>query len=101
MIVIETAGGGIFALALNLTAAMLALALLAAIWRLIVGPTGPDRVVALDMVAMLLVVFLLVFAMATATYAYVYAAIALALIAFLSTVAFAHYIERTMDKSDE
>ena len=69
--------------------ACLILALLAAAWRLLIGPTLTDRVVALDMVSMILVVFLVVFKLVSGDNAYIYVAIALALIAFLATVAFA------------
>jgi len=99
--IIETDLTGPLALALDITVACLVLALLAATWRLLVGPTLADRVVALDMVSMLLVVFLVVFRMVSGVNAYMYAAISLALIAFLATVAFAHYIDRTEGDSDD
>jgi multicomponent Na+:H+ antiporter subunit F len=99
--IIETDLTGWLALALDVTVLCLVLALLAATWRLLVGPTLADRVVALDMVSMLLVVFLVVFRMVSGVNAYMYAAISLALIAFLATVAFAHYIDRTQGDSDD
>lgn len=85
---------GPLAFAVKAATLLIVLALLAATWRLLTGPSLADRVVALDMIAMLLVVFLVVFAIASGVRAYVYAAIALALIGFLATVAFARYIER-------
>jgi multicomponent Na+:H+ antiporter subunit F len=99
--IIETDLTGWLAIALDVTVVCLVLALLAATWRLLVGPTLADRVVALDMMSMLLVVFLVVFRMVSGVNAYMYAAISLALIAFLATVAFAHYIDRTRGDSDE
>ena len=99
--IIETDLTGWLALALDVTVLCLVLALFAATWRLLVGPTLADRVVALDMVSMLLVVFLVVFRMVSGVNAYMYAAISLALIAFLATVAFAHYIDRTQGDSDD
>ena len=99
--IIATDLTGALALALDVTVVFLVLALLAATWRLLVGPTLADRVVALDMVSMLLVVFLVVFRMVSGVNAYMYAAISLALIAFLATVAFAHYIDRTEGDSDD
>ena len=99
--IIETDLTGWLALALDVTVLCLVLALLAATWRLLVGPTLADRVVALGMVSMLLVVFLVVFRMVSGVNAYMYAAISLALIAFLATVAFAHYIDRTQGDSDD
>lgn len=92
--IIESAVDGLLGGALSLTVLFLIIALLAAAYRLLVGPTLPDRVIALDLVSMLLVVFLVVFKMISGINAYIYAAIGLALIAFLATVAFAHYIER-------
>ncbi len=99
--IIETDLTGPLVLALDITVVCLVLALLAATWRLLVGPTLADRVVALDMVSMLLVVFLVVFRMVSGVNAYMYAAISLSLIAFLATVAFAHYIDRTEGDSDD
>jgi multisubunit Na+/H+ antiporter MnhF subunit len=48
----------------------------------------------------LLVVFLVLFRMVSGIDAYIYVGIGLALIAFLATVAFAHYIERARGDSD-
>lgn len=99
--IIETARTGVFGAALALTTLFLILALLAAAARLLRGPTLADRVVALDMVSMLLVVFLVVFRLVSEINAYIYAAITLALVSFLATVAFAHYIDRTRGDSDD
>ncbi len=92
--IIEVAGGGVLGIALALATLMLIAALALAAWRLLTGPTLPDRVVALDLVSGLLVVFLVLFRMVSGIDAYMYVGIGLALIAFLATVAFAHYIER-------
>ena len=64
------------------------------IYRLLRGPTFADRVVALDMLALLGIAFIGVVALATEEYAYLDVAIALALVGFLATVAFARYIYR-------
>jgi multicomponent Na+:H+ antiporter subunit F len=69
-------------------------ALLLAVVRLVRGPTLADRVVALDLVTMIIVVLLTLFAIAVDDSAYLDAAIALGLVAFLATVAFARYLER-------
>ncbi len=101
MIIIETDVTGILGIALVFTVLCLIVALLAAVYRLLLGPTLADRVVALDLISMLLVVFLVVFKFVSGINAYMYAAISLALIAFLATVAFAHYIERSQGDSDD
>lgn len=62
--------------------------------RLVRGPTLPDRVVALDLFAVLSTAFLTVYAIDTDQQVFLDVAIVLALIAFLGTVAFALYIER-------
>ncbi|MGF1659178.1 MAG: cation:proton antiporter [Rubrimonas sp.] len=67
--------------------------------RLVLGPTLADRVVAADMVTMILVVTLTLFALIVEEGVYLDAAIALALVGFLATVAFARYIERA-DRAD-
>ena len=82
--IIETVQSGVFGVALAITMLCLIVALLAAAWRLLTGPTLADRVVALDLVSMLLVVFLVVFKMVSGVNAYIYVGIALALISFLA-----------------
>ncbi|TVQ34438.1 MAG: hypothetical protein EA356_10420 [Geminicoccaceae bacterium] len=69
--------------------------------RLIRGPTLPDRVVALDLLTMLLVAFLTLFALATGVNAYLDAAVVLALVAFLATVAFARFIDRSPQSKED
>lgn len=83
--------------AVDVTALFLIAALVLSTVRLIRGPTLPDRVVALDLLTMLLVAFLALFALATGVGAYLDAAVALALVAFLATVAFARFIDRSED----
>jgi multicomponent Na+:H+ antiporter subunit F len=99
--IIESIATGPYGLALQITMACVIAAILAAAYRLFVGPTLADRVVALDMVTMLLVVFLVLFKLVSGVGAYIYVAIGLALISFLATVAFAHYIERAEEDLDE
>ncbi len=72
----------------------LILAFLLAFVRLARGPSLPDRVVALDLMATLAVGFIATYAVATGQALYVDLALVLALVAFLGTVAFAHYIEK-------
>jgi multicomponent Na+:H+ antiporter subunit F len=99
--IIATAATGVFGVALAIAVLFLVAGLLAAAWRLLAGPTLADRVVALDMVSTLLVVFLVLFRLVSGVNAYIYAAIGLALIAFLGTVAFAQYIDRSRGEADE
>ena len=64
------------------------------VFRLLRGPSFADRVVALDMLALLGIAFIGIIAIATGVYAYLDVAIALALVGFLATVAFACHIYR-------
>jgi len=62
--------------------------------RLFFGPSLPDRVVALDMMTVLIVAFCGLYAILTGEKAFLDVAIVLALIGFLATVAFARFAER-------
>lgn len=98
--IIATETGGVLGVALVFTALCLILALLSAAYRLLRGPSLADRVVGLDMVSMLLVVFLVLFRLVSGVNAYMYVAITLALVSFLGTVALAHYIDRSRGDSE-
>jgi multicomponent Na+:H+ antiporter subunit F len=62
--------------------------------RLIRGPSMPDRVVALDLIAITAVGLIGVYAVSVDQPIYIDEALVLALIAFLGTLAFAHFIEK-------
>ncbi len=72
-------------------------AMVMALVRLARGPSLPDRVVALDLMATLLVAFLALFTIYTGHIAFLDVAISMALVAFLGTVAFARFAERRRD----
>jgi len=74
--------------------AVLALSLLLAFVRVWRGPSLPDRVIALDLVATVSVGLIALHAIQTNEPVYLAAAIALALISFIGTVAVALYIRR-------
>jgi multicomponent Na+:H+ antiporter subunit F len=73
---------------------MLALAALVAFGRLVYGPTLPDRVVAIDLIGVLIVCLLVVLAAVTGELSFLDVAIVLALVSFVGTVAYARYVER-------
>jgi multicomponent Na+:H+ antiporter subunit F len=73
---------------------MLSIAAFLAFIRLVRGPSLPDRVVALDLIAAVTVGFIAVYAIDTGEHVFLDVAIVVALITFLGTVAFARYIER-------
>ncbi|KQO79674.1 cation:proton antiporter [Rhizobium sp. Leaf262] len=71
---------------------ILSAAFLATVYRVVIGPTLPDRVIALDMLVGIAIGFLAVIAIRTGFDLYVDIAIALCLVGFLATVAFARFI---------
>ena len=73
---------------------MLSVGLFLAFFRLVIGPTLLDRVVALDLTAVLTVGIVAVTAIDTGQHVFLDAAIVVALITFLGTIAFARYVER-------
>lgn len=62
------------------------------VYRVIAGPTLPDRIVALDMLVGVAIGFIAVIGIKTGYYLYVDIAIALGLVGFLATVAFARFV---------
>ncbi|WP_411035125.1 cation:proton antiporter [Shinella sp. BYT-45] len=62
--------------------------------RVVRGPTLPDRIVALDMLAGIAIGFIAVVAIRTGFNLYIDIAIALGLVGFLATVAFARFVLR-------
>jgi multicomponent Na+:H+ antiporter subunit F len=73
---------------------LLLVALLLAFARLVRGPSLPDRVVALDLIAVISAGFIAIYAIDSGQPVFLDAAIVLGLITFLGSVAFARYIER-------
>ena len=92
-----------FAIPLVIEAAfvLLTLALAGAIFRILRGPSLPDRVLGLDLMSVLLLCFGAVFALATGESAFLDVALTLALVGFLATVALARYVERRWVREQE
>jgi multicomponent Na+:H+ antiporter subunit F len=80
--------------AFAVTLTTLTLAAVLAFVRLVRGPTLPDRVIAIDLMGVLIVCLLVVVAASTAQQAFLDVAIVIALISFVGTVAYARYLER-------
>jgi multicomponent Na+:H+ antiporter subunit F len=80
--------------ALTLSEALLCAGLGLTLLRLLRGPSLPDRVVALDLAAVLVVGFVAVHSVRAGVDVFLSAAVVLALLSFLGTVAFARFIER-------
>ncbi len=69
-------------------------AIVLAMYRLIRGPSLPDRVVALDLIAILMVGVIVIHAITTDQPVFLRAAIVVGLVAYLGTIAFAYFIEK-------
>lgn len=65
-----------------------------ALGRLTIGPTAADRVIAMDLLSLLVVAFLVTLSIHTGEISYLDVAIAYACIAFLGTIALARFIQR-------
>lgn len=86
-------------LSVNITLGVIILSIALALIRVMTGPTLPDRVVALDLIAFLVIAFIATYSIALDQPVYLDAAIVLALIAFLGTIAFARYIHFSNQKN--
>ena len=71
-----------------------ALAIVFAFYRLIIGPSLPDRVVAIDMMSGIAVAMMAAYSVATGETVFLDIALVVALITFLGTIGFAYYIDK-------
>lgn len=80
-------------LLLSAALAVLAAAALLALWRVVRGPSLPDRVVAIDLLGVIVTGFAVVGAASTGSSWFLDIAIVIALVSFVGTIAYARYIE--------
>lgn len=78
----------------DLISGILTIAVILAFFRLARGPSLPDRAVALDLIATIIIGLIGVYAVRTQEPLFLDLAVVLALIAFLATVAFARFIAK-------
>ena len=81
-------------MALFVVVPLLSLTVILAFIRLLIGPSLPDRVVALDLMSTVGIGAIAVYAVATRESVFLDVASVLALVSFLGVVAFAHYLEK-------
>ncbi len=86
---------GVLAMAVRGGLFVLIAAMAAALYRIVRGPRHADRIVALDLLSMLVVAWVALYAVFADEAAFLDVVIAYALVAFLGTVAFARYLERS------
>lgn len=80
--------------------AILGIAMLIVFIRLLVGPTLPDRVVALELLASIIVAITGAYAIYTDRSSFIDIAIVGALTAFLAAIGFARFLERGGPRDD-
>ncbi|MGM0553812.1 MAG: cation:proton antiporter [Pseudomonadota bacterium] len=90
-----------FDIAIIAANALLSIALLLGFWRLYLGPTLPDRVVALELIASLTIGFISVYVVSSGRTPFIDVAMVLALTAFLAAVGFARYLEKGGHRDDD
>jgi len=73
---------------------MIAISLLLNVWRLIVGPSVPDRILALDTMFINTIALIILYGMSMGTDLYFEAALLIAMLGFVSTVAVCKYLLR-------
>jgi len=84
--------GGVARPVIGLALVVAALVTLVSAYRVVEGPTTPDRVVALDTIGTNVVAIAVLFAMWTGAGLFVDVALVLAIIGFISTIAVARFV---------
>lgn len=84
--------------AVTLSLFLLIIALFLTLFRLVRGPSLPDRVVALNLLSSLMTGIIICYTVLLNDPTFLGVAVALALVSFLGTVAFARYLERSSDQ---
>ena len=78
---------------------VLTIGMILSVYRIVRGPDSADRIVALDLLSIQVTAIIVLYAISSGKAAFLDVAIAYALVAFLGTVAFARYLERTPSKT--
>lgn len=73
---------------------LVGVAMLLALWRLLRGPTAPDRILALDTLYISAIAQLILFGMLLGTEVYFEAALIIAMLGFVGTVVLSKYVIR-------
>lgn len=76
----------------------LTISLFLGLYRFLVGPTLPDRIVVMDLVASLSIGLVTVYIIATGQTVYLNVAVAISLLVFMGNIAFAKFLIRRINK---
>ena len=78
--------------------ACLTISLFAGLYRLLTGPSLPDRIVVMDLVASLVIGLIITYIMLTEKPVYLNVAVIIALLVFMGNIAFAKYLKRRIEQ---
>lgn len=81
-------------IAILIATTLVCLSLILNLWRLFVGPSRPDRILALDTMYINSIALIILFGISSATTLYFEAALLIAMLGFVSTAAMCKYILR-------
>jgi multicomponent Na+:H+ antiporter subunit F len=79
---------------IQITLLCVSISMLGLVYRVIKGPTTPDRVVALDAIGINLIAIVALISMILDTYAFLEVILLLGILAFIGTVAFSKFLEK-------
>ncbi|MEF3312152.1 Na(+)/H(+) antiporter subunit F1 [Paenibacillus sp. GYB004] len=79
---------------LLLSLALMALAVIGCIYRLLKGPSVPDRIASLDLIGVLLLSMIAIISILLRTSVYFDIILVIGILTFIGTAAFARYMER-------
>jgi len=80
--------------AILIATTLVCISLILNLWRLFIGPSRPDRILALDTMYINSIALIILFGIASATTLYFEAALLIAMLGFVSTAAMCKYILR-------
>ena len=87
-------GHGLVDVAIGVSMYVVGVAMLLSLWRLLRGPTVPDRILALDTLNITAIAELMLLGMHLRTAVYFEAALVIAMLGFVSTVVLSKYVIR-------
>jgi len=76
----------------------LTISLFVGMYRLLIGPTVPDRIVVMDLVASVSIGLVITYIMVTGQTVYLNVAVAIALLVFMGNIAFAKFLIRRIKR---
>lgn len=85
-------------LTLSISMLVLSISIVITLIRFIMGPTLPDRVISLELIALTIIAIIALYSMITEESVFIDIAVIISLISFLGTIAFSYYLERRIRK---